>query len=114
MTLAPRVRQRTTPTVKTTTVPAPVRGLNFKDALPAMGPTDALVLDNWICRPSYIEVMKGSQDHVTGFGSDVQTLIPYFANDGMGKLFAASGTSIYDATTAGAVGAAVVTGMTSA
>ncbi len=99
-------------TTRTLTVPAPVRGLNFKDSLANMKPTDALVLNNLVCRPSYIEVRKGWQEHVTGIGAEVWTLIPYAPNSGASQLFAAAGTDIYDVTTAGAVGAAVVTGMT--
>lgn len=108
------IKGNTQQTARTTTVPAPVRGLNFKDSLASMRPTDALVLDNLVCRPSYLEVRKGWQNQVTGFGSNVQTLVSYIASDGTKKLFAAAGSGIYDVTSAGALGAASVTGLTSA
>lgn len=108
------MKYNTAKTTKTQTVPAPVRGLNFRDSLAAMKPTDALILDNLICRPSYVEIRKGWQEHVSGFSADVETLVPYAANSGATQLFAAAGDSIYDATSPGAVGAAVATGFTSA
>lgn len=41
------------------TVPAPVGGLNTKDALAAMPETDAIVLDNMFCQPSWVEFREG-------------------------------------------------------
>lgn len=97
----------------TKTVPAPNRGLNFRDSLAALKPTDALRLDNIICRPGYLEVRKGKLATATGFAAPVETLFPYVGAAGA-KLFAAAGTAIYDATASGAIGAAVVSGLTSA
>jgi hypothetical protein len=79
-----------------------------------MKPTDALRLDNIICRPSALEVRKGQVPTATGFPAIVETLFSYVATNGLTKLFAAAGGSIYDATSSGAIGAAVVTGLTSA
>lgn len=93
---------------------APLRGLNARDSLAAMKPTDALVLDNLVCRPSYVEIRKGWQNHVTGILANVQTLVSYSPLSGSRKLFAAAGGSIYDVTTAGVIGAAAVTGLTNA
>jgi len=47
-------------------------------------------------------------------GLSVETLVEYLPPSGASKLFAISGTSIFDATTAGAVGTAVVTGLSNA
>jgi hypothetical protein len=44
----------------------------------------------------------------------VESLIPYVGLTGTNKLFAANGTSVYDVTSAGAVGAAAISGLTNA
>lgn len=103
----------TAPKARTETYPAPVRGLNYRESLAAMKPTDALVLDNIICRAGFLEVRKGRTTMATGLPAVPQTLFPYSATAGAQKLFAAAGAGIYDVTSAGAVGAAVVTGLTS-
>lgn len=92
---------------------APVGGLNSRDALGAMKDSDALILENFICRPTSVELRPGQEDFVTGFaiGETVWAMMPY--RDGVAdKLFAATDTGIYDVTAAGVVGAAV-TGCTS-
>jgi hypothetical protein len=97
------------------TIPPPVGGWNARDALPAMPPTDAVQLTNMLAWPSDCRTRLGSTDWVTGFGSPVQTLMPYnSATPGSKKIFGAAGTAIYDVTSSGAVGAGVVTGLTNA
>jgi hypothetical protein len=110
----PRPKANTRPVIETVPQPAPVRGLNFKDSLASMRPGDALVLDEVICRPSYIEVRRGRQDHATGLPATVETLMPYTSVAGAEQLFAGSGAGIYNVTASGAVGAALVAGQTSA
>lgn len=94
-------------------IPAPVRGLNLRNSPAQLAPQDALVLENVVCRPTFVEVRKGRQDHKTGFGSNIETLMTYLGTSGSAKLFAATSSAIYDATIAGAVGAAVVSSLTS-
>jgi hypothetical protein len=77
-----------------------------------MSPQDAVVLTNWWPYPSYIGVRKGSQNHATGFASPVETIAEYLPPSGASKLFAVAGGAIYDATSAGAIGAAAVSGLT--
>lgn len=95
------------------TVPAPVGGWNARDSLANMPPADAPVMDNYFPTPTDVRVRKGYTQWVTGFGAQVETLMLY-EGDTQEKLFAASGTSFYDASVNGAVGAAVVTGLTNA
>ena len=102
------------PVARFASLPAPVAGLNFRDAIAALGPTDALILDNYFPHASYVELRRGYTEHVTGFASPVESVFDYAAPNGTAKLFAAAGTAIYDATTAGAVGAAVVSSLTNA
>jgi len=99
---------------KHTSMPAPVGGLNDKNSFVEQKPNEAVVLENWFPYTSYVGIRKGSQNHVTGLPATVETLVEYAPQEGGNKLFAASGTAIYDVTTAGAVGAPVVSGMANA
>lgn len=101
-------------TARSTSISSPVGGLNDRDSIADMNPKDAIILTNWWPQPSVCQVRKGSIAHVTGFASAVETVTEYLPPSGASKLFAASGTGIYDVTTAGAVGAAVQTGLTNA
>lgn len=99
--------------VKTKSVPAPVGGLNARDAIAEMAPTDAIIMDNWFAEPSYVSLREGSANWATGLPGWVESLMTYSSAAGR-KMFAASVTAFYDATSAGAVGAGVVTGLTNA
>lgn len=110
----PQPKKNTAPVVNVVSQPGPTKGLNFKDSLASMRPGDALRLDNFVCRPGYVEVRKGWASSVTGFAATIESLFPYNAVNGTQQLFAAAGTAFYNATTAGAVGAAVVSGLTNA
>lgn len=94
-------------------IPAPVRGWNAQDPVASMKPGDAYQLDNWICRPGYVEIRKGFAGHVVGFDDAIESLLPYRAGASE-KMFAAASDSIYDTTSSGALGAAAVTGFTNA
>lgn len=95
---------------RTASIQAPTGGLNAKDPIANMKETEAVVLENWFPTPSSVDIREGYESHVTGM-SAVQTLAPY--NDGVQReLFAVAGNSIYNVTTAGAVGSPVVTGLT--
>lgn len=100
-------------TAKASSVPAPVGGLNDRDSIADMPKTDAVILENWWPYPSYIGVRKGSIDFTTGFTSPVETLAEYLPSAGNAKIFAVSGGSIYDATGGGAIGAPMVSGLSS-
>lgn len=101
------------PSGRFVTLPAPTAGLNLKDGIAQLKPNEALILDNYFPEASYVRLRKGYTAHVTGFAAPVETLMEY-ASATSRKLFAASDTSIYDATTAGAVGAAAVGSLTNA
>jgi hypothetical protein len=95
-----------------TSIPAPVGGLNDRDSIAAMPPQDAVILTNWWPEPSKVSVRKGYTEWSTGYANPVETVVEYCPPDGINELFAASGGSIFDATTQGPVGAPVVTGQT--
>lgn len=102
----------------TASVPSPVGGWNARDPLGAMDSKDAVTLVNWVAKPSYCEVRAGFTNWATGIPGTVESLMGYEAANGTEQLFAASNNAgtcaIYNATSAGAVGAAVVSGLTNA
>lgn len=99
--------------VQTKSNPAPIGGLNAHDSLAAMPPNDAITLDNFFPTPTTVDLRKGSSNWVTGIAASVESLMVY--NSGTAsKLIAAAGTAFYNVTSAGAVGAAVVSGQTNA
>lgn len=98
---------------RTVSIPAPVGGWNARDPIGAMPPVDAVFLDNYLPKTTTVALRSGCTNHVTGISGDVETLVAY---NGVttNKLFGAAGSSIYDMSSAGVVGAAVVTGQTNA
>ena len=104
-------------TSQTRSIPAPVGGWNVRDSIADMDDKDAVILNNMFCLPDTVINRKGSLQWVTGITGTVETIASYQKQDGTSKLFASSGTSpnvaIYDVTSSGAVGAAVVSGKSS-
>lgn len=73
---------------------------------------NAVILDNWFPGTDTVKVRKGNSSWATGMTGAVESLIEYIPLDGDGELFAANDGKIYDVSSTGAVGAAVVSGMT--
>ncbi len=94
-------------------LPAPVGGWNARDSLANMDVEDAVRLENLFPNVSSVDLRGGYTKHATGISGQVETLMAYNAGGGS-KLFAIAGTNIYDATSPGPVGAAVVSGLTNA
>ena len=95
------------------TIPAPVGGLNYRDAISAMNPLDALVLTNLIPKQQGVELRKGWAEYADAvtISSVVQSAdsvfsykAPTSAND---KVFMAAGGNIYDVTAGGTPALAV-------
>ena len=101
------------PTAKTVVTPAPIGGLNARDALAAMPPNDAVTMDNFFPSTTSVNLRNGYLKWSTGLPADVETLLPYRSAT-VNRGFAVSGTAIYDITAGGAVAAPVVTGLTNA
>jgi hypothetical protein len=78
-----------------------------------MPPTDAVILQNFVPTPSNCKMRNGYSQWATGLVSQVETVMA-FAGLTSNKLLAAAGSSIFDVTAGGAVGAAVQTGLTNA
>ena len=91
-------------------LPPPVGGWDALSPLVSM-PTDrAQTLINWFPDADKVTVRRGYASHATGMTSAVETLFTYQPPSGANKMFAAADLSIFEVTTAGAVGAAVATG----
>lgn len=91
-------------------LPAPIGGWNARDALGEMDPLDAVTMLNFFPLTSDVMLRKGHTQWATGIPSQVESLLAY-SGPTTEELFAVAGTSIYDVSSAGAVGAAVVTGL---
>jgi hypothetical protein len=98
---------------KLANVPAPVGGLNLRDPISAMQPTDAVVLDNMIPRQTGVELRKGYRISVDDIGYEVKSVFSYNAPDSAdNKVFAAANGAIYDVTSNPASVAQAATGST--
>jgi hypothetical protein len=103
-----------TQSARTASVSSPVGGWNAIDPISSMPPEDAVILDNFFCTPYDVMVRAGSSNWTTGFSQAVDTLAVYAAAGSVQKMFAWSGANVYDVSNAGALGAAVVSGLTAA
>lgn len=114
MQTAARSRITRAQTAVTKSIPAPVGGLNDRDPLGAMAENYAVILDNFWCLPSKVVLRNGCSSWATGLAAQVESIMGYRPATGTPLLFAAAGTSFFNSTSTGAVGAAVVTGLTNA
>jgi hypothetical protein len=94
-------------------IPAPVGGWNARDSWADMPETDAVSMVNMFPTTTDVSLRKGRSDHVTGITGTVETLAAY-SSPSANKLFAVAGTAIYNVSSAGAVGAAVQSGLSNA
>lgn len=97
-------------------IPPPIGGLNARDALADMAETDAIILDNWFCQPSWVEFRRGRAALAT-FTGNCETMMGYTGVQTVTpQLFAAvSNAGVYsiyrvDNAGGGSPGAAVVGG----
>lgn len=96
---------------KPTSVPASIKGWDQISSLANMPADHAVVMNNFIPRPGYLEVRRGSVAYATGVGTgstSVETIMPYNnSNTGNSKLFSVGGGTIYDVTGGGVATSAV-------
>jgi hypothetical protein len=99
-------------TSRPATTRAPINGLNTKQPPGAMDENSALSLTNFVASSEGVAVRQGYRKWATGLPAVTTSLFPYQAPvSASSKLFAVSGSGIYDVTSGGAVGAPVVTGL---
>lgn len=95
------------------TTPAPFMGIDTVDAYTNMPIQYCISAVNCIAAPSGgITNRMGYEQFTTGFTDPITSFLPYNArNSATSKLFCVSGGDIYDTTSSGAIGAAVVSGL---
>lgn len=94
-------------------LPAPIGGWNVRDSIANMDTLDAVQLTNLFPTVNNVVLRGGYTKYSTGITGQIQTLMGY-SSGATNKLFAIAGTSIYDCTAGGVVGAAVKTGLSNA
>lgn len=97
---------------KAQSLPAPVGGWNARDSLANMDPMDAPILINMFPDVSSVNLRPGYTRFATGLDGQVETLMTYNGGNTTEMWAWTDQGSLYNVSVAGAVGAAVVTGMT--
>jgi hypothetical protein len=102
----PGVTAPTKPSHITVSLPAPVGGINYADPVPALPPTDALVVDGMYPASNGLATMYGSRRWSTAASSGptvpARTLVSFVAGTAAdSRLFCCSRDGIYDVTTSG-------------
>lgn len=90
--------------------PSPVGGWNARDALDAMPPEDAVVLDNWFPGLGSCRTRAGGSAYANTLGGQVKTLFEFNAKTTR-KFLAMAGGKIWDISALGA-GVSLATGFT--
>lgn len=91
-------------------LPAPTGGLNVRDSFTDMEEKDAVEMTNVFPEANYVAVRKGYASWTTGLTDPVHSLMTWNGLNGVDKLFAGAGTSIW--TGDGGTASASVTGLT--
>jgi hypothetical protein len=95
-------------TATTASVASPIGGWNARDSIANMPPLDAVTLNNFWPTPTDVQLRLGYTKFSTGITGQVNSLMNY-AGVTSQKLFAAAGTSIYDASSSTAVAVKTIT-----
>lgn len=91
---------------KGASIPAPVDGWDASSPISAMDPKRAVTLDNFFPDQGFVRLRRGHTSHATGVGSGTVDSLMVYHGVSASKLFAAQGTSVYDATSAATATAA--------
>lgn len=110
--LANSVGKRAQSSSTSASLPAPTGGWDTRSNIADMPSSHAVIMDNWFPDSDRLTPRRGRSEHATGMTANVNTLMTYEPFSGTRKLFAANDGDIFDITSAGAVGAAAVSGKT--
>lgn len=91
-------------------LPAPVGGWNARDSIANMSALDAVQLQNMFPSVSNVVLRGGFVEWATGLPGQVESLLAY-SGAATSEFYAVADSEIYDVTSGGTVGAAVVTGL---
>ena len=108
MRVAQLSKSRRTRVSRIVNIPSPVGGMNTRDNPFDLPPQDAIIIWDAFPRADYIETRGGNAEYATGTTGNIKTLATYSALSGTESMFAATSSGIYNATSSGAVGAAVI------
>ena len=90
--------------VKSASVPAPFGGLNSRDSIDLMKPTDAIVMNNFFPTVDKLTLREGYTSFCTGIGSgDVETLVEHNAGSNRQLLAVGADGVLYQIDTGSAV-----------
>lgn len=78
--------------------PAPVKGWDAISPLSNMEPDYAVILDNAVPRPNWVEIRGGNSVWTQGLGGPVESLMVYRPANSTEEMFAAANGTIYDVT----------------
>lgn len=84
------------PDVESKYIPAPTGGWDAISPLSNMDPKYAVVLDNIVPRPGYVEFRGGYNAWAQGLGAPVESLMTYRPSNLPQRMFAAAGTEIWE------------------
>jgi len=90
--------------VKSASIPAPFGGLNSRDSVDFMKPTDAIVMSNFFPTVEKVTLREGYTSFCTGIGSgDVETVVEHNAGSNRQLLAIGSNGTLYQINTGSAV-----------
>src|SRR6185503_4569276 len=94
------------------TVPASTGGWDKISNITNMKADRAIVLDNFIPRPNYLEIRRGWQEYATGIGSGpVETILVYNGPTGIQQFATGDDGTLYETTGGGAGVATTIVGL---
>lgn len=105
--MAPNAMRRQTGVTRQ--LQAPTGGLNARDSIAAMPVGDAIAMDNVFPERSWVELRRGFASHATGITGPTESLLVW--SSATQRMFAVAGGNVFNVSSAGAVGSAVVTGL---
>lgn len=112
MTRSQRLKEAAQPIIQPTSLPAPIKGWNTRDALDAMDPQDAVLMDNLYSDGTGVQVRNGYVSFAIGVGTGpVKTLAEYNAA-ATRKLLAAGSGKIYNVSSGGTIASPLKSGFT--
>lgn len=97
-TLKQRIKSASRVKVVPQTIPVSITGLNTRDAVTAMPPTDAVILENWYPDAGGLTIRGGTLPYISGLGGGYVNTLAQYSALGITRFIAACGGNVYDIT----------------